>query len=408
VLIVDKINALRQHRREILDAIEHGVSGDAVFIQLAHPDDAPGRLDCMVRLCIERIQGRGEGHRTLLASNPKVPSILRMTAGGAEAMQPDELRRFSACVAVDATQPPAQAAMQVLADLDRHHLLGRFCLHDLVTQDRLGEALAVTRVAEERLAGGAGAGLPAQVRRRPAAPVWYWTVDFDAEATAAARALWRACSPDAPGLEPAADVHVTLLFLGGRGSDEEVAARYPHLRAEGPGGVRRLCEAMRASEGQEVEVEVAGVVWDGRVAAAEVVGLHGLCANLHPHITLAHGPGVPPRVSNELLARRAANADFPAGLGSWLAELGAADAEPGVRAWCQGSGAATADEVARSAAEVVAAMGAQSAALGEDRLASLRQTLAHAAPGAVGEAGVAPFRSPLRLHGRVRGRLRGE
>jgi len=39
VLIVDKINTMRQHRREILDAMQSGVSGDVVFVQMVHPKD---------------------------------------------------------------------------------------------------------------------------------------------------------------------------------------------------------------------------------------------------------------------------------------------------------------------------------------------------------------------------------
>merc|ERR1712232_1634 len=137
VLIVDKINTQRQHRREILDAMQSGVSGDVVFVQMVHPLDAPNRLDNMVKLCLQRIGQRGEGHRTLMASNPKLRSILTMTAGGVEPMLGDELHRYAARITVDVTQEPRQAVMQVLADVDHNNLLGRFSLDDLVTKSRL-------------------------------------------------------------------------------------------------------------------------------------------------------------------------------------------------------------------------------------------------------------------------------
>jgi len=420
VLIVDKINTLRQHRREILHAMDHGVSGDIVFVQMSHPDDSPGRLDNMVKLCIERIQGRGEGHRTLLASNPKVRSILRMTAGGAEPMQPDELQRLSACITVDVTQPPAKAAMQVLADLDVHHLLGRLCLNDLVTHDRLSEALEVAQGAERQLASSGGhAGsvslgkvvantvMPAAPRKR-AAPVWYWTVDFDSEAVATMRALWQVSAVHALQLEPAADVHVTLLYLGGAHSDKEILRRYPTLQKEGgTNKVKHLRETLMSMEGHDLDIEISSVAWDSSIAAAEVVGLGDVCANPQAHITLAHQPGVPPRASNEMLARRAANANLATGLGPWLAQLGIADVESEVRCWCNASGATTADEIAHASSEVAKAV-ARNGKVSEDRVGAVRQTLKHAAPSKITEAGVSPFKAPLRLRGKVRGRLRGE
>jgi len=396
------------------------VSGDIVFVQMSHPNDAPGRLDCMVQLCTERIQGRGEGHRTLMASNPKVRSILRMTAGGAEPIQPDELQRLSACITVDVTQPPAQAVMQVLADLDAHHLLGRLSLNDLITHNRLSDALEVAQGAERQLASSAGrtgsrgggkaaVNVPGPaVPRKPAAPVWYWTMDFDWEAAATLRALWQVSAVNALHLEPAADFHVTLLYLGGAHSDKEVLQRYPTLRREGgTSAVKRLRQTLMSMEGQELDIEISSVAWDSSIAAAEVVGLSDVCANPQAHITLAHKPGVPPRVSNEMLARRDVNANLATGLGPWLAQLGIADVEPAVRCWCEASGVTTGDDVAHGASEVAKAV-ARNGTISEDRMVAVRQTLAFAAPGKIHEAGVSPFKAPLQLRGKVRGRLRGE
>lgn len=406
VLIVDKINTMRQHRREIVDAMQSGVSGDLVFIQMVHPDDAPGRFDKLVQLCISRIQGRGEGHRTLFASNPKLRSILKMTAGGVEPMLADELHSFAARITVDVTHSPTQAAMQLLADLDASNLLGRLHLDDLVTKERLEEALTVTKTAEEQLVGGSHpnklAGGSAS-RKRVKAPVWYWAIDFDTEAIATLRSLSSACVEGTSGLEPCTDIHVTLLYLGGC-SDKQIAARNPHLK--GVEEVKHLREWLVSQDGQEVDLEITAVVEDDRIAAAETK-FQCFCANRHPHVTLAHRPGIPPRMSNELLARKAANSDLQNELKPWLQQLGIAEYEAYIREWCKNSDVCTADKIANSAADVVSAVHEQDKTIDEDRLARLKQTLTHAAPGSVRVKGVAPFKSPLKLRGVVRGRLRG-
>jgi len=403
VLIVGKINTMRQHRREILDAMQRGVSGDVVFVQMVHPDDAPDRLDQMANLCKLRIQNRGEGHRTLLASNPKLHSILRMTAGGVEPMLADELCRFSARITVDVTQSPTASAMRVLADLDRDGFLGRFPLDRLVTQERLDDALTITKRVETQLACN---GSPEPTSKRKA-PVWYWTLDFDAEATATMRALWNAQSKasDTSALHESADMHVTLLFAGGA-SDSDISKRHSNLK--GAAEVKQLRERLRHLEGHDIEVQVLGVIWDDRIAAAEITGLRDMCANAHPHVTLAHRSGAPPRLSNELLARNAANIDIKEGLGPWLAQLGLTEFEAQIRKWCKRHGAATADEITKNAADVAMALCEQDETIDDDQLAAIKQTLAHAAHGTIQKRGVAPFKVPLTLCGTIRGRLRGE
>jgi len=99
VLIVDKINTQRMHRQGILEAIYHGgVPGDVVFVQMSHPADTPLCLRHQVQLCLSRIQARGSGHRTLFGSDPKLRSILNMTAKGIEAVGEDEICWYTACM----------------------------------------------------------------------------------------------------------------------------------------------------------------------------------------------------------------------------------------------------------------------------------------------------------------------
>merc|ERR1712048_89297 len=72
-------------------------------------------------------------------------------------MLPDELAMYSARITVDVTKKPEQSLTQVLADLDNDSLLGRFRLDDLVTQQRVCDALSATRSAEDELRVGGGA-----------------------------------------------------------------------------------------------------------------------------------------------------------------------------------------------------------------------------------------------------------
>lgn len=146
---------------------------------------------------------------------------------------------------------------------------------------------------------------------------------------------------------------MTLLYLGG-GSDTEIASRHPHL--QGPNDVARFRMNLANSEGIARTIQVTSVIWDGRIAAAEVIGLHDLCANLFPHVTLALAPRVPPRASNELLARKAATFSMQAGLGPWLTHHGLAAYQTSLLEWCKEVGAVTPDEVAENAEDAAAAI----------------------------------------------------
>eukprot|EP00811_Abedinium_folium_P003175 NODE_1291_length_2533_cov_5.803408.p1 GENE.NODE_1291_length_2533_cov_5.803408~~NODE_1291_length_2533_cov_5.803408.p1 ORF type:complete len:653 (+),score=227.38 NODE_1291_length_2533_cov_5.803408:369-2327(+) len=407
VLLVDKINTMRQHRREILDAMQRGVAGDVVFVQMHHPDDPPNRLDNMLKLCVQRIHGRGEGHRTLMGSDPKLQNILRMTAGGVEPMDQDELSRYAGSLSVDVTLPPAQSVMQVLTDLDANGLLGRFHLHELVTQDRVEEAIQMARAAEEELKK-TSAPAPAAGKKKAAKPppLWYWVLDFNEDETNRIRAFWESHSTNLGGdvLGPPKDYHITLLYLGG-GSDSEIAARHPHIR-DGAQGVTRLRDRLQSMHGQEIEIELTDVVCDGSVAAAQAILPDEMCGNRHPHVTLALGAGVAPRMSNELLARKAANTSLKENLGSWLSLLGLGQYETLIASWCENMGAADVDEIAANAADVAGAVREGDQSVDEDQAARLRMILARAAQGSVKSAGTGL--EPLQLRARVTARLRGE
>mmetsp|Transcript_75965 Transcript_75965/g.246013 ORF Transcript_75965/g.246013 Transcript_75965/m.246013 type:complete len:407 (-) Transcript_75965:153-1373(-) len=247
------------------------------------------------------------------------------------------------------TLDPIALTMRVLSELGEAELLPGHDVEELQSEERVIEAMQVAMEAEVVLRrAGEAQGAPPAVP--PAA--WLWALELDAGSCEALWQLWGRHEGEAPGLQRVAELHVTLLYLGG-GSDAEVAARHPELG--GPEAVARLRADLQNREGAEVAFEVSGLAWDGRIAAAEVAGLSECCGNVHPHVTLAHADLVAPRVSSELLARKAAEADLQAGLGLWLRQLGLGGYTEALLEWCQESGAATTEEVSANAADAAAA-----------------------------------------------------
>jgi len=412
VVLVDKISTMRQHRREILESMQSGIAGNTVLLQMRHPQDAPDRWENAVRLCESRIRSRGDKHRTLMGNNPDLQKILRMTVSGVEPMTDDELQQFRARFEIDMTLDPVTAVIRVLSVLDDNELLYGFDADELMSEPRLMEALRVAQSAEVDLAGIEEVKAKAKAKapkpkkpwnQRPGGrsqspePIWYWAVDIDSQAVHPLLEEWRTISASVPDLNLVADLHTTLLYLGG-GSDKEIAARHPHLG--GPQEVQTMRANLAAREGQNVDFEVVGIAWDNRIAAAEVMGLGDLCANLYPHVTLATGRRVPPQVSNELLARRNASVDLQCHLGPWLSELGLGEYENSLREWCTEMGAVTPEEIAENSEDAAAAIENKSIA-DRDRVQGV---LARAA---CHELHYQKFEPPLRLTGCIRPKRRG-
>eukprot|EP00928_Gymnodinium_smaydae_P037923 TRINITY_DN26269_c1_g3_i1.p1 TRINITY_DN26269_c1_g3~~TRINITY_DN26269_c1_g3_i1.p1 ORF type:complete len:809 (-),score=191.86 TRINITY_DN26269_c1_g3_i1:72-2450(-) len=405
-LLVDKINTQVQHRREILDAFGAGVPGKVALLQLRHPRDAAGEWQQAIQLCKSRIEGRGEGHRTLKGDNPELGKILRMTANAAQAMTEEELSRFTARLELDMTLPPAELIAQTVASLSAEGLL-RGRAEDIATDARIESALAVSKAAEESLeqAGAANGKSGAdkgkkQQKQKGDSPVWLWEVQLDADSVERLQSLWNQWGVAVPDLKQVGDFHVTLLYLGG-GSDEEAASRSPGLAAAGGAeAVARLREELARREGEETSFEVRRYVRDDRIACVQVGNLQLPCANLHPHVTLACGHRVPPVLSNELLARLAASEDMRTGLGPWLAQLGMAQYEAALLEWCGTMGAVSPEEIAENAADAAAAAENVDA----ERQRTLQQVLERAAHSSVY---VEAFDPPLRLSGRISAKRRG-
>eukprot|EP00929_Paragymnodinium_shiwhaense_P023999 TRINITY_DN14894_c0_g1_i1.p1 TRINITY_DN14894_c0_g1~~TRINITY_DN14894_c0_g1_i1.p1 ORF type:complete len:398 (+),score=118.38 TRINITY_DN14894_c0_g1_i1:136-1329(+) len=299
-VLVDKINTMTQHRREILEAM--GSGGKCALVEMRHPDDPPGSMENMLRLCQDRIHGRGAGHRTLFGDNEKLGSILRMTAKGVEPLTDEERRKFAALVEVDITLQPIPNAVKVLEALEDNGLLQGFDYEELTSEHRLMSAWEKAIAMEEELrnktppvANDEEKAQQAKGGKQKKKKELFIEIAFNDAQCAILRPLHL---ERAATFKPIADLHVTLLWMGGELSEEEQAMR----------------DELRALEGSAVSVLVTSVAWDERIIAARAQ-LPGCvpCRNVHPHITLALNAEKDVRAveSNALLEREVSLRSLP-------------------------------------------------------------------------------------------------
>jgi len=201
-----------------------------------------------------------------------------------------------------------------------------------------------------------------------------------------------------PQLTPNHVYHTTLIFLGGA-SDDVIAARQKYLTDSQ--AVARLRAELASREGEEVEVEVKGMAWDDRIAAAEINLKHwrGLCSNFYPHVTVALADKIPPVMSNELLARKAAQLDLATGLGAWLSYLELSEYEQPLLDWCRTERISSPDGISARAADAAAAVESRNL----QQRNRVEEKLAASTPGPLG---MTSFAAPIRLRGRIHGQMR--
>lgn len=405
-LLVDKINTMEQHRREILEAMEGGTPGCVVLLQMRHPADEPGHWKNAIQLCLSRIHSRGEGHRTLKGDNPELQKILYRTANDVQPLTENEKRSFRACVSLDMTLSPVDLIKAALESLAGVGLLEGLDLKDLTSDERISEAMMASKAVELNLAGAKEAtdkklqsSKPKSKSEPPtkSSSVWLYELKLDDASVKLIDEFWSPRLAAAPHLKPVPDYHVTLLYLGG-GSDEEIASRSPFLG--GPEAVARLRDYLVKSEGVSITFEALMLVEDCRIACLQVSSLGAMCANHHAHITLACADRVPPRISNELLARKAAAEDIQAGLGPWLAQVGLTSYELLLLKWCADMGAANLDEIAENAADAAAAAESDT-----KKQLVLKEVLSKSAPPGFRCEALVP---PLCLSGHIWARKRGQ
>lgn len=372
-----------------------------------------------------------------MGNDPKLENILRMTASAVEPLDNTELKKFAARFDVDMTLEPAQATMQLLADLDHEGLLGRFHVEQLVTQERLQQALEATKQAESHLRGdddhkqdvpqppkkqdqkkGDGKGkkdkkdtqsISSKQGKKKLPPVIFYELALDESECSKVRALWGTLAGQAPHLVASPGYHCTLMFIGGK-KDSVVAEKYPNLN--GPEHVAQLRTLLESSQGTEVQFEVVAIAWDDQIGAAEVridKSSRNLAANPISHLTLALRQGIPPSMSNEMLCRRATRlatnaVDFKPHLGHWLTAIGLQKYHAAIAKWCEAQGAATVEEVIENVAELCAEIEPSD----EEQRERIMNVLVTSGPAARGQIHEHILDTPLRLRGKVNGRRPGD
>mmetsp|Transcript_1656 Transcript_1656/g.4148 ORF Transcript_1656/g.4148 Transcript_1656/m.4148 type:complete len:507 (-) Transcript_1656:69-1589(-) len=309
-VVVDKINTISLHRKEILEALDGPLPRSRVLLCFAHPSDPPDKIGpACVSLCAQRIKERGAGHRSLFPDNPDIERILSRTAHGFQAPSAAELGQFEVVINICMTDSPAVSLQRVVDELLKHGCLGSGQLRILAGDALADITKAVVGPQSTPPPRPASAPVPPATKTEPgvlesAAPVAeslpiYWGVFFPpSEET---DNFWQGlcgCAP--PYFKRVPDKHVTLLYAGGAASDGQAAKKLGMPTAD----FAKLRESCERWEGKEVEVTVLSLLQDADVACASVVLPPGLpCANLHPHITLAHSSQVGPVHSNVVLAR---------------------------------------------------------------------------------------------------------
>lgn len=290
-LLVDKINTMRMHRAEILEALSEGHGAGprphTVLLRFLHPADPPGTIGASaVQLGLERIAARGRGHRSLHADNPELGHILTRTAGSFEAPSPQELSQFDAVIDVDITAAAEDGLRHVLAELEARAWLSAS------QRASTAEALASAMELERELTGTAERGRP---RRLPL----YWGVFFGGPTAQAT--LDRLRRDMHAGFKRVRDEHVTLLFAG-RAESAEAAAQKQALPLAEFEQVQARCEEL---VGSQVKVSLQELVMDDDALCVTAAPQGAPCANRFPHVTLGHSERVGPVYSNELLAKAA-------------------------------------------------------------------------------------------------------
>ncbi|CAJ1428900.1 unnamed protein product, partial [Effrenium voratum] len=301
-LFVDKIHTLKQHRDDVVAAVNSGFQARSglrtgrvalVLLNLCHPEDEEGEYHKAAEVCCARIAARGLGHLSLLPQAVDAREVVLGAGEDAEVLTDEEKCGFELCSDLDLRDPPL---LMLQAGLARLQEAGVLPASASSASERLGEAVEAARQHELQLCSR-----------------WktlYWMVALDwsflfseppapapnaaANAAAALRAQLAEALRASSELQ-ATEPHVTLAWLGS-GSDETCA--------------RELDGRLGALEGTQVPVSIHSVCYDAslglvalRVALKDSVGK--LCQNLHPHITVAKGPGVAAKLSNEMLQRQA-------------------------------------------------------------------------------------------------------
>lgn len=278
-IFIDKIHILKQHRDDVVSAVTQGFQGREgrvalVLLNLCHPDDDEGDYQQAAERCTARISQRGLGHLSLVPQATDAAAVVRAAGEDAEVLTDEEKCSFDLCADLDLRLPRLMLLAEAMKTLQQGNFLETF------SEELMEEAVQVAQNHELKLSA------------RWKTLYWMVALDWSFLWHDSARELWEMLAEAidmCPDLAPINDPHVTMLWLGAS-SDPELEAPFAPL------------------EGVEVEVTLQAVCYDatlGLVAlrASLEEPFASLCQNQHPHITVAKGPGVAAKQSNDLLER---------------------------------------------------------------------------------------------------------
>eukprot|EP00435_Cladocopium_sp_Y103_P030006 s802_g7.t1 len=285
-IFIDKIHILKQHRDDVVAAVMQGFSARGagrvalVLLNLCHPEDEEGDYHEAAEWCTQRIESRGLGHLSLLPQAVDAHSVVCGAAEDAEVLTDEEKCSLDLCSDLDLRLPRLMLLSEALKKLREGGFLAEGVSNDI---DSMEEAVKSSQAHELKLSSR-----------------WktlYWMIALDWNflwdtASAELRVLLLEALRAMPELAAVNEPHVTLAWLG---SEE-----HPELDEE-----------LGKLEGSQVHFSVKSVCYDksGPGLLALRVTLEALyaelCQNRHPHITVAKGPGVAAKESNDLLQRLA-------------------------------------------------------------------------------------------------------
>ncbi|KAF8297828.1 hypothetical protein TcBrA4_0065730 [Trypanosoma cruzi] len=259
-LIIDKMNLDEAARDDYAD-----LGLRALTVVWSHPDGT----DALVDICFDRVRRRGSAHRTFKADRGEGRRVRQTLLDCATRCRPPT---EGPLIEVSVTDDTATIARRVWAELSARGLTD---IPEIQTLD-MAAALGVANACESFLC------------RFPR------HVEYAAIQIASPERVLELVPPEMlDGKKVQKAFHVTTLYLGRDACKDPV-----------------LLQQLVGLLGESIELTPTSVASDPKGTAIAVRNEGEFpCENVHPHITIANAPGVPPVYSNELLDD--SNADDP-------------------------------------------------------------------------------------------------
>ncbi|KAF8285860.1 hypothetical protein TcYC6_0031620 [Trypanosoma cruzi] len=251
-LIIDKMNLDEAARDDYAD-----LGLRALPVVWPHPDGT----DALVDICFDRVRRRGPAHRTFKADRREGRRVRQTLLNCATRCRPPT---EGPLIEVSVADDTATIARRVWAELSARGLTD---IPEIQTLD-MAAALGVANACESFLC---------RFSRH---------VEYAAIQIASPERVLELVPPEMlDGKKVQKAFHVTTLYLGRDACKDPV-----------------LLQQLVGLLGESIELTLTSVASDPKGTAIAVRNEGEFpCENVHPHITIANAPGVPPVYSNELL-----------------------------------------------------------------------------------------------------------